>query len=56
MSAAPPPAAEAQEVHVLSTLGLMGVIRELAARFEQPPGPRIIADFAPTAKLLERGG
>jgi molybdate transport system substrate-binding protein len=58
MSAAappPPPTTGAQEVHVLSTLGLMGVIRELAARVEQAPGTaRIVADFAPTAKLLER--
>lgn len=54
MSGASPSATEAQEVHVMSTLGLMGVIRELAPRFEQTAGTRIVATFAPTTTLTER--
>ena len=38
----------------MSTLALMGVIRELAPRYEQVAGTRIAAAFAPTAKLSER--
>jgi molybdate transport system substrate-binding protein len=54
MSAAPPPPAEAPEVRVVSTLGLMGVLRELAPRSERADGTKIAAAFAPTAKLMER--
>jgi molybdate transport system substrate-binding protein len=53
MSAVRPPW-EAAEVEVLSTLALMGAIRELAPRLEQVTGAKIVPDFAPTAKLLER--
>jgi len=54
MSAVRPHTAEAAEVEVVSTLGLMGVTRELAPRYEQMAGTRIVADFAPTARLVER--
>ena len=40
----------------MSTLGLMGVIRELAPRHEQETGTRIAAAFAPTAVLMQRIG
>ncbi len=54
MSAAPPPPADAPEVRVVSTLGLMGVLRELAPRSERADGTKIAAAFAPTAKLMEQ--
>jgi molybdate transport system substrate-binding protein len=41
-------------VRVLSTLALMGAVRNLAARYEAETGTRIDADFAPTLGLLER--
>jgi molybdate transport system substrate-binding protein len=56
MSAGPPPSPEAPEVEVLSTLALMGVLRELAPGYEQATGTRVAAAFAPTAALLERIG
>lgn len=43
-------------VRVLSTLALMGAVRQLAGRFEAESGIRIDADFAPTVGLLERLG
>ena len=43
-------------VRVLSTLALMGAVRQLAGRFETESGIRIDADFAPTIGLLERLG
>jgi molybdate transport system substrate-binding protein len=52
MSAVRPPTAAA-EVEVLSTLALMGVIRELEPCLEQMAGARAVAEFAPTAKLME---
>ena len=42
MSAGPPPPAEAPEVKVLSTLALMGAIRELEPCLEQMAGARLI--------------
>jgi molybdate transport system substrate-binding protein len=54
MSAVRPHTAEAAEVKVVSTLGLMGAARELAPRYERMAGTRIAADFAPTARLVER--
>src|ERR687893_2530022 len=56
MSAGPPPPPEAPGVEVMSTLALMGVLRELAPGYEQATGTRIAAAFAPTAALLERIG
>lgn len=53
MSAAPPPP---PGVEVMSTLGLMGVLRELAPGHEKATGARIAAAFAPTAALTERIG
>ncbi|SDS32775.1 substrate-binding domain-containing protein [Bradyrhizobium canariense] len=41
-------------VRLLSTLALMGAVRNLADRFETDTGMRIDADFAPTLGLLER--
>lgn len=41
-------------VRVLSTLALMGAVRNLAGRFEAAGGIRIDADFAPTLGLLDR--
>jgi molybdate transport system substrate-binding protein len=41
-------------VRVLSTLALMGAVRNLAARYEAETGTRIDADFAPTLGLLDR--
>ena len=38
----------------MSTLGLMGVLRELVPRSERAAGTKIAAAFAPTAKLMER--
>ncbi len=56
MSAVPPPPPEAPGVEVMSTLGLMGVLRELAPGYEKATGARIAAAFAPTAALTERIG
>src|SRR5918998_6283755 len=56
MSAGPPPPPEAPGVEVMSTLALMGVLRELAPGYEEATGTRIAAAFAPTAALLERIG
>jgi molybdate transport system substrate-binding protein len=53
MSAAPPPP---PGVEVVSTLGLMGVLRELAPGYEKATGARIAAAFAPTTALTERIG
>jgi molybdate transport system substrate-binding protein len=41
-------------VRVLSTLALMGAVRNLASRFEAATAIRIEADFAPTIGLLDR--
>jgi molybdate transport system substrate-binding protein len=41
-------------VRVLSTLALMGAVRNLAARYQAETGTRLDADFAPTLGLLER--
>jgi molybdate transport system substrate-binding protein len=41
-------------VRVLSTLALMGAVRNLAGRFEAATSIHIEADFAPTIGLLER--
>ena len=41
-------------VRVLSTLALMGAVRNFAGRFEAQTRIRIDADFAPTIGLLER--
>jgi molybdate transport system substrate-binding protein len=54
MSAVQPRMTEAPEVVVMSTLGLMGVIREVGPRYEQATGTRIVVSFAPTTALLER--
>jgi molybdate transport system substrate-binding protein len=56
MSAVPPPPPEAPGVEVMSTLGLMGVLRELAPGYEKATGARIAAAFAPTTALTERIG
>jgi molybdate transport system substrate-binding protein len=52
----PPPPAEAPEVRVLSTLGLMGVLRELTPIFEREAGTGVAAAFAPTTALAGRIG
>ena len=41
-------------IKVLSTLAVMGAMRDLTRRFEAATGARIEADFAPTVALLER--
>jgi molybdate transport system substrate-binding protein len=41
-------------VRVLSTLALKGAIAQLAERYRAASGARIVADFAPTLRLLER--
>jgi molybdate transport system substrate-binding protein len=41
-------------IRVLSTLAVMGAMREVTARYEAETGTRIDADFAPTVALLER--
>jgi molybdate transport system substrate-binding protein len=41
-------------VRVLSTLALMGAVRNVAARYETETATRIDADFAPTLGLLDR--
>jgi molybdate transport system substrate-binding protein len=56
MSAGPPPSPEAPGVEVVSTLALMGVLRELAPGYEKATGTRIAPAFAPTAALAGRIG
>jgi hypothetical protein len=41
-------------VRLLSTLALMGAVRNLAGPYEAETGARIDADFAPTLGLLDR--
>ncbi len=41
-------------VRVLSTLALAGAVRSLAEKYQTKSGARIDADFAPTARLLQR--
>lgn len=41
-------------VRIVSTLAVMGAMRDLAAAYETETGDRIEADFAPTVALLER--
>src|SRR5260370_35564607 len=41
-------------VRLLSTLALMGAVRNLAGRYEAAGGARIDADFGPTLGLLDR--
>jgi molybdate transport system substrate-binding protein len=41
-------------LRVLSTLAVMGAMRELTARYEAETGIRVEADFSPTVALLER--
>jgi molybdate transport system substrate-binding protein len=41
-------------ISVLSTLAVMGAMRELATRYEAETGTPIVADFSPTVALLER--
>jgi molybdate transport system substrate-binding protein len=41
-------------VRMLSTLALMGAVRDLAGRYQAETGTRIDADFAPTLGLLDR--
>jgi molybdate transport system substrate-binding protein len=41
-------------IRVLSTLAVMGAMREVTAQYETETGTRIDADFAPTVALLER--
>ncbi|MDR3534362.1 MAG: substrate-binding domain-containing protein [Rhodopila sp.] len=41
-------------IRVLSTLAVMGAMRELAALYEAESGNAIQADFSPTVALLER--
>jgi molybdate transport system substrate-binding protein len=41
-------------IRVLSTLAVMGAMRELSAQYEATTGARIEADFSPTVALLER--
>jgi molybdate transport system substrate-binding protein len=41
-------------IRVLSTLAVMGAMRELTARHEAATGTGVEADFAPTVALLER--
>jgi molybdate transport system substrate-binding protein len=41
-------------IRVLSTLAVMGALRDLTARYEAESGIRIDAAFAPTVALLER--
>lgn len=42
------------DIKLLSTLALMGVIRELTSRYEQLAGTSITSDFAPTTVLVDR--
>jgi molybdate transport system substrate-binding protein len=41
-------------LRVLSTLAVMGAMRDLTERYEAETGSAVTADFAPTAALLER--
>jgi molybdate transport system substrate-binding protein len=41
-------------IRVLSTLAVMGAMREITAQYEAESGTRIDADFAPTVALLQR--
>lgn len=41
-------------IRVLSTLAVMGAMKELTARYEAESGVSIQADFSPTVALLER--
>ena len=41
-------------IRVLSTLAVMGAMREVTAHYEAETGTRIDADFAPTVALLQR--
>ncbi|HET6306410.1 MAG TPA: substrate-binding domain-containing protein [Rhodopila sp.] len=41
-------------LHVLSTLAVMGAMRDLTARYEAESGATVTADFAPTVALLDR--
>jgi molybdate transport system substrate-binding protein len=41
-------------LRVLSTLAVMGAMRQLTAQYESETGTRIEADFAPTVALLDR--
>lgn len=41
-------------IKVLSTLAVMGAMRDLARQFETATGVRVEAEFAPTVALLER--
>ncbi|MDA9431054.1 substrate-binding domain-containing protein [Bradyrhizobium sp. CCBAU 51627] len=43
-----------EKIRMLSTLGLMGAMRSLAAAFEAATGIRVDAEFAPTLALLKR--
>jgi len=43
-----------EKVRMLSTLGLMGAMRDLSSAFEAASGIRVDADFAPTLALLKR--
>ena len=56
MSAGPPAPTEPPEVAVMSTLALMGVLRELAPRHERAAVTNIAVAFAPTAELMKRIG
>ena len=44
----------ANTIRLLSTLALMGAVRNLAGKYETLTGTRIDADFAPTLGLLDR--
>ncbi len=54
MSTGSPPSTRTAEIEAMSTLGLMGVIRELASHYERAARTRIVAAFGPTAILTER--
>ncbi len=41
-------------IKVLSTLAVMGAMRDLTRQFESATGTRVEAEFAPTVALLER--
>jgi len=41
-------------IRILSTLAVMGAMRELAAAYEAQSGMKVEADFAPTVALLEK--
>jgi molybdate transport system substrate-binding protein len=41
-------------IRVLSTLAVMGAMRDIAQRFEAETGTKVTAEFAPTVALLER--